>query len=91
MATRTLKNQTLQADRHVSANPTSADITFDGIGLAVFANVAGDVEVVDLADNAVVYTMVAGSTINPPLFQRIESTNSTSTSVVVMYRQNPQA
>jgi hypothetical protein len=91
MATRSLKQTTLQADRHTaSTDASAADITFSGIGVAIFCNVAGDVEVRDLAGNYAVYTMVAGSTINPPLFDMIRDDNSTAT-VIVMYRQNPQA
>ena len=91
---RRIKQRTIQADRHTAAtdvsSATGADLTFDGVGVSVFCNVAGDVEVVDLSGQASVYTMVAGSMINPPLFSRIESDNSTSTSVIVGYVANIQ-
>jgi len=91
MATRTLKNQTLQADRHtLIADTSSADVTFDGIGLSLYIGGAGNITIEALDGTQVLYSgLLAGSQIYPPLFQQIESTNSTATNVVVIWRSNP--
>ena len=87
---------TLQANRAVNGDFSSAYSTIDGIGIGIYVGVSGDVEIdllapgPDAGATSVVFTAVPqGTFMQVPLFEQVSSGSTTSTDLTIMYLAPP--